>query len=302
MEREAAKRRNLDTQERLRKAGRFTGGAIPYGTRLVSRVGEDGSVGRYLETEPAEAERLREVASRLIRGDSLRAVTAYVNAQGSARPKGLPVVALDRSFNAPLSPPGATCSTPRPPRSGGPPHRKGQGREGQTRTSDDLPLARPREVRRMRRGAHDARAHAQRNGIRRYTCPSVAKVTPCPERVGIEADAADAVVEEQFIKKFGHFEHEEPRDAERRGRPECRRGGRRRRRGGPPRRSVARKPRPCPRGSRRPCNGAGAPNPTGDDPGRDRQDDPRGLGRVRDPGACGAPRRRDRRSCCTPGT
>ena len=85
-ERERIKARNIVTRKRLDKAGRYAGGAVPYGCRVVPA--EDGK-GKVLTTDNAEAETLRAVAQKLIGGDSMRGVVRWLNAQGSHTRRGL---------------------------------------------------------------------------------------------------------------------------------------------------------------------------------------------------------------------
>jgi site-specific DNA recombinase len=218
-ERNASQRRNLDTQRRLRDAGRFTGGAIPYGTRVEVRTDEDGREGRYLVEEPEEADRLRQIASRIIRGDSLRAVTAFVAAQGWTTRRGYTWQRTSLRGTL-LSEPSRRyvfdASTYKALRA------RLTANGGATRAKSGRPstflllglLACSGCGERMTSYAYTAKtdANAQHGRRRRaYTCRTRSTGIPCPEAVQISAEAAERAVEERFLARFGRFEHMEPR-------------------------------------------------------------------------------------------
>lgn len=81
-ERKRIQERNLATKERLKKAGRFPGGVVPYGCRVEARVDESGAAGKYLVINEEEAAVLRDAADRLMRGDSIRSVCRWLNESG----------------------------------------------------------------------------------------------------------------------------------------------------------------------------------------------------------------------------
>ena len=81
-ERERIKARNIATRKRLDSAGRYTGGAVPFGCRVIDNP--EGP-GKALSTEPDEAEVLRAVAQRLIAGESMRSSVRWMNSRSSTR-------------------------------------------------------------------------------------------------------------------------------------------------------------------------------------------------------------------------
>ncbi|CCQ44342.1 resolvase, N terminal domain protein [Pseudarthrobacter siccitolerans] len=63
----------------LRHGGRFSGGMVPYGYRTAPAP--DGP-GRVLEVDPAEAKIVREIADRILDGESLTKITTWLNVNG----------------------------------------------------------------------------------------------------------------------------------------------------------------------------------------------------------------------------
>lgn len=78
-EREATSARVTASVERLRAAGRFPGGTVPYGYRSAPHP--DG-VGRILEPDPDEAEIVRGLAERILGGSSIFSLVVELNANG----------------------------------------------------------------------------------------------------------------------------------------------------------------------------------------------------------------------------
>lgn len=66
------------SQEHLARTGRWKGGRTPYGYRSAPHP--DG--GRTLEVDPDQADRLRQMARKVIAGESTRAVAAWLNESG----------------------------------------------------------------------------------------------------------------------------------------------------------------------------------------------------------------------------
>lgn len=83
-ERERMRQRSRDARQRMDQAGRYHGGIVPFGLRVVED--EDGN--KTLDVDPAEARLLHAAADRLMSGDSVRAVTRWLNAQGSKTRRG----------------------------------------------------------------------------------------------------------------------------------------------------------------------------------------------------------------------
>lgn len=210
-ERLASKRRNTDTQRRLREAGRFAGGNVPYGTRVEVRVVE-GREGRYLATEPAEAERLRTLAARIIRGDSVRATVTFANAQGWTTRKGLQWSRTSLRHSL-LSDPSRRyvfdAGTYRALQEAltfkGRPQDRPKGGRPSTSLLRGL-LVCPC-------GSKLTTHPLVRGGKRyaRYTCMSVSTATACEAPVSVAGDALDQWVTGAFLRRWGFFEHLEPR-------------------------------------------------------------------------------------------
>ncbi|MCX4572271.1 recombinase family protein [Streptomyces sp. NBC_01571] len=78
-ERERMRQRSKDRARRLRNAGRWAGGPIPFGYRVVDNP--DGP-GKALDVEPAEAEAVRQAAEEVLAGDSLGKVARRMNHAG----------------------------------------------------------------------------------------------------------------------------------------------------------------------------------------------------------------------------
>jgi DNA invertase Pin-like site-specific DNA recombinase len=78
-ERERIRQRSRDRARRLRSAGRWAGGIVPFGYRPVDNP--DGP-GKVLEVVPEEAKAVREAAEAILAGDSLGKVSRRMNHQG----------------------------------------------------------------------------------------------------------------------------------------------------------------------------------------------------------------------------
>lgn len=83
MERERIASRVTAARARLRTAGRFAGGTVPFGYRPVDR---DGG-GRTLTVSRFEAEVVRDIIDRLLRNESTNSLAADLTARGIARPR-----------------------------------------------------------------------------------------------------------------------------------------------------------------------------------------------------------------------
>lgn len=82
MEREQIQGRILRSRQELRQAGRWLGGAAPYGYRIVP----DGTGGKRLEVDPRTAEILRKVIRRVISGVTLSQEVERLNVEGILSP------------------------------------------------------------------------------------------------------------------------------------------------------------------------------------------------------------------------
>jgi DNA invertase Pin-like site-specific DNA recombinase len=78
-ERERIRQRNKDSVRRLRQAGRWAGGPVPYGYRVVKNT--DGP-GKTLELAPEEAKAVRKAAEEILAGDNLGTVARRMNHEG----------------------------------------------------------------------------------------------------------------------------------------------------------------------------------------------------------------------------
>lgn len=86
-ERERMKERNRAANARGRAAGRWTGGAAPYGFRVVDNP--DGP-GRVLEIVPEEAALLREAAAMILAGANLPKAVRWANGPNGRAPRRAP--------------------------------------------------------------------------------------------------------------------------------------------------------------------------------------------------------------------
>ncbi|MEU3297319.1 recombinase family protein [Streptomyces longwoodensis] len=82
MEREVIKSRILRSRAELRRAGRWLGGAAPYGYRIVP----DGTGGKRLEVDETSAAVLRKVITRVISGVTLSQEVDRLNREGVLSP------------------------------------------------------------------------------------------------------------------------------------------------------------------------------------------------------------------------
>ncbi|MCI3271007.1 recombinase family protein [Streptomyces cylindrosporus] len=78
-ERERIRQRNKDRARRLRNAGRWAGGPIPFGYRPVDNP--EGA-GKILEIVPEEAQAIRKAAEEILAGDTLGKVARRMNHAG----------------------------------------------------------------------------------------------------------------------------------------------------------------------------------------------------------------------------
>lgn len=85
-ERERIRQRSKDRARRLRSAGRWAGGPIPFGYRVIDNP--DGP-GKVLDVVPAEAEAVRQAAEEVLAGDSLGKVARRMNHAG-VKPRRAP--------------------------------------------------------------------------------------------------------------------------------------------------------------------------------------------------------------------
>jgi site-specific DNA recombinase len=192
-ERERMKARSKATRERMLKEKKWPSGVAPYGTRLDSE--------RRLEVEPVERDVLREVAQRLMRGQSMRSVLLWMGEEGLKTRRGNPwtrssltttlesettrehifTLAESRALAERLHPkPGMRPKGGKPVRwlLSGVAKCAGCGR----------PMTTSRDSKR---------------DVTRYACPTTTSIAPCPARATIRADRADAYVEEQYLEHWG---------------------------------------------------------------------------------------------------
>lgn len=191
--------RNLNTQRRLREAGRHRGGPAPYGTEIVVRDG-----GKYLQVNEAEAAVLREAASRLLRGDSMRGTLRWLNTEGHRTRSGkqwarTSLVGSLRSGSSRehvFDLATVRAIEERLTRNGPPVRRGGRpstwllsggmaqcGGCGGTMVTTSY----------MRRG----------ESVMRYHCAAASYGRLCPSVVTIYAEPVDAEIERQFLEHYG---------------------------------------------------------------------------------------------------
>jgi DNA invertase Pin-like site-specific DNA recombinase len=184
--------RNLKTRARLNEAGRWAGGPVPFGCRVVERKNDEGKRVKYLEADPSEAKILREVARRLIDGQATHAVARWLVSTGCKTRKGndwsvrtLKVVLLCqaskahvfdsatwRALNERLKP-------------------KGNAGGGGGRPQVWL-LARGN-------GVCGTCGRNLTTARKQYVCANLA----CPAQVGIMAQPVDDFLEAEFLRKWG---------------------------------------------------------------------------------------------------
>lgn len=92
-------KRNKDSQRRLKEAGRFAGGTVPYGTHVVKRPTEDGRVGKYLAPQKEEAANVERVAHMLISGQPMLAAVRWLADHDIQTRRGAPWSARSLRFN-----------------------------------------------------------------------------------------------------------------------------------------------------------------------------------------------------------
>lgn len=210
-ERERIKARNVRTRERLTGAGRFAGGAVPFGCRVVPNP--DGG-GKVLRVQEEEASILREAASRLIRGDSMRGTVRHLNETlGSRTRRGIEwqrsslrssllssasqEFVFDRSTFRALRE--SLTTTPAKWRNpGGRPVTSLLAGGGAVCGSCGRKLT-------------TTRSRSERNPYHRYVCISTSGGDSCPETVSISLPALDERVEAEYLARFGRLDHVEPR-------------------------------------------------------------------------------------------
>lgn len=209
-ERERIKARNVSTAKRLRKAGRYTGGGAPFGTTVTANP--DGA-GKVLVRDSEEGALLDEVAARLIRGDSLRAVCRWLNVEAGARTRrGLEwtrssllatlrstatrELVLDLSTRrAVLAVVGERNSTPR--------------KAGRPQTA--LLVGGLAVCGSCGGKMTTSRSLNARNPYWRYRCASTSEGRTCPAPVSIDVPRLDDWITTEALRRFGHFAHLEPR-------------------------------------------------------------------------------------------
>jgi hypothetical protein len=206
-ERERIKARNIATRQRLSQAGRFTGGSIPYGTHVVTRDGR-----KYLEVEPIEADRLRQAASRLIRGDSMRSVLRFMHTnewrtrrgfewqRSSLRVSLLSDAAKEHVFDAATM--RALNERLSPRWSSAPKDTGGRPSPSWLRGLLECPCG-------ARMTSHPRTVNGRR--VRRYVCQRASQSIPCAFGVSVAAEPAEAIVEAEYLAQFGRLGHVEPR-------------------------------------------------------------------------------------------
>jgi DNA invertase Pin-like site-specific DNA recombinase len=186
--------RNRARSKRLKDAGRWAGGPIPYGTRVV-----DGPGGKRLDVDPHEARILREAAHRILRGDTAYSVMGWLNSEGHLTRRGIRW-SRPALVNTLTSEPTAThvLST-------------GEAREVRRLLAPKASAtARDRKPGvALLRGliicpacGHPLATYRHTRGWRGYRCvPS----NGCAETRGVKAEPVEAYVAQEYLDRFGIF-------------------------------------------------------------------------------------------------
>lgn len=82
-ERERIAERAAETRARLRAAGRYVGGRVPYGYRLAPGRDAEGRPARFLVEDPAQQAVIARARALRAQGASLRAIRAALAAEGA---------------------------------------------------------------------------------------------------------------------------------------------------------------------------------------------------------------------------
>lgn len=187
--------RNRQNRARLVAAGRYAGGPVPAGCRVVERDG-----GKFVESDPQWASVVRRGAERVVGGTSPRAVAVEWQAAG------LPVARTDAwstysvystllsetTARLILGPALAKALRERLPKPGEKtPEQRGSGGRPSTRLL----------VRGNGLCGSCGRPLVSSGGA--YRCCSFMNGKPCPSAVSIRAVFADEVVEARFLEKWG---------------------------------------------------------------------------------------------------
>lgn len=186
-------------KRRLRAEGRWTGGAAPYGTRSVP--GPTG--GKVLEVDEDEAAWLHEVANRLLRGDSLRSTTLWLNAEGSTprRASRWTPVSLKATLRAAAARRLVFTATEGAALLGVlPAVSTKRALKGQT-----LLMTRGLLI---CSGCSRALVSTGTQGKSMYACSTGSSGAPCARRVSVRANIADSVVEAEYLRRFGPVDQE----------------------------------------------------------------------------------------------
>jgi site-specific DNA recombinase len=200
-ERERIKARNIATKKRLRKAGRWAGGVVPFGCEVYELDG-----GKYLRRNDAEAEILHEAADRLLRGDSIRSVVSWLDYGDIKTRFGKPWQRTTLR-NTLLCPPvqehvfhgtgkGRALIQRLEPKKSGIPHAPG-GRPNRHLLSGGLAKC----------GSCDSSlttAGGRAGAAVRYTCLGKSKGQKCSGGSTITASALDERIEQEFLEHYGH--------------------------------------------------------------------------------------------------
>jgi site-specific DNA recombinase len=196
-ERRAMSERNQAARSRLRKAGRWPGGKIPFGCKVVKRRDpESGKVGKYLEPdESGPAPLLREAAERLVSGDTMRSLAHWLT-QESGRQwhrTGVRAVLLSKPTATYILSPALRRAVV------------------ERLASPDRQAKPGRPTVRLLRGllvcsscGRTMTTNPRTNGATRYACAKgSATAGRCERIITIRADAADDYVEQEFLRIYG---------------------------------------------------------------------------------------------------
>ncbi|MGZ0151905.1 recombinase family protein [Kribbella sp. WER1] len=199
--------RNARTRKRLRQADRWPGGRVPYCAEVIPAPNGKGKV---LGPNEEHAERAREAARRIIRGDAVTSVCRYMNVQGWRTTMGKPWAPKNLTYML-LSPFtrrfALTAAEARALESALEPEPDPAKRPGKPQR---WLLAKRRGVcAGCRRALATSVSVVKGHSYPRYRCALMSS-GGCDAPVSISATALDAWLEQEFLRRYGAHEHVQP--------------------------------------------------------------------------------------------
>lgn len=224
-EREQMRDRNRAAAERLRRAGRWSGGTPPFGYRVVDNA---AGAGKVLALEPDEVTAIRAAADRILAGEPLGRVARWFN-DTAPKPRRAPswsAITLRQVLTGQSVLGRLTYK--------GQPIRDEDGHavahfptiltlpqhaalRAALAVREPNPAKGRRRASRLLSGLLACHACGYRLQVFRttravqYRCPSAGQGRECPGRVAINAPLVEAYVTEVYLARFGHAEETERR-------------------------------------------------------------------------------------------